>query len=488
MTGRVDIVGAGPGDADWLTVDAVRRLAAADVVVVDALVNPVMLAHTRWTARIIDVGKRAGRPSPPQEEICRVLVAEARAGARVVRLKGGDPGTFGRLAEELDALDSAGVPWAIIPGISAAAAAAARAGMPLTDRDSAASVTLLTGHRREDGDEAQLDWNAAGRAGTVVVYMGILQVAENVDRLRAAGMRPDAPVAIVRWASAPREAVLRTTLDRLATTLSEHRVKPPALWLVGEVAARAAARPPLRRGTVALFRPIDENGASDDWADRLAAAGWSVMAWPLQRIEPLPLDLSSAPAEGWVLWSSPTAVRLGLSAIARNGLDVRLWAGRRIAAVGKATAVALATAGLVADVVAVGGDGADGLVARLLEESPSAALWFGAEDARPGPAASLRAAGWNVHSVPTHRKHLRPAPWTPLSMALNGGWLDAAIWTAASQVRAVAETMPGEAWAGIRHVAIGKQTAEALADAGWPAEMAPTPDFAGVLAALESAT
>lgn len=486
MSGRVDFIGAGPGDPDWITVDGRRRVRAADVLIVDALVHPAIVAEARWDARVLDVGKRGGRPSPAQSDICRLLVAEAAAGARVVRLKGGDPGTFGRLAEETAALDEAGIDWEIIPGVSAAAAAAARAGIPLTNRDGAASLTLLTGHRRGSGPVADIDWDAVGRAGTVVVYMGVLQVAENVARLRAAGVPEAAPVAVVRWASAPGERVLVSTLGELPAALAGQGIRPPALWLVGEVTARAAQRRPLRRGAVALFRPADESGeGAVDWAEGLSRAGWAVLAWPLQRIVPLPAPAGASPTAGdWLVWTSPTAVRHAWRQAAEVGLDLRAWAGCRMAVVGRATAAALRLRGLPADIVADGGDGADGLIDCLEGAAPGRMFWYGAADGRPEPLARLRGAGWQVEQRPTHAKEARPLPWTPLQMALEGDWLDAAVWTAASQVRAAAAALPAAAWTRLRHVAIGRQTAEALAAVGWTARMAAAPDLDAVVAAL----
>lgn len=486
MSGHVDFVGAGPGDPDWITVDGRRRIAAADVLIVDALVHPAILADARWDARVHDVGKRAGRPNPTQDEICRLIVAEALNGSRVVRLKGGDPGTFGRLAEETAALDAVGVGWEIVPGVNAASAAAARSGIPLTDRDSAPSLTLLTGHRRQGGPTVEIDWSAAGRAGTLVVYMGILQVEENVARLRAAGVSADAPVAVVRWASAPGEAVLRSTLAELPSALADARIRPPALWIVGEVAARAACRAPLRRGVVALFRPADEDGDGClAWADGLRRAGWAVMAWPLQAIVPLPPAKGDSPTPGdWLVWTSPNAVRHTWRQMAALGVDLRAWVGCRLAAVGRATAAALAARGLVADMVAEGGDGADGLVDRLASITPGRILWFGAADGRREPIEHLRAIGWRVDLRPTHEKTVRPLSWTPLRMALEGDWLDAAVWTAASQVRAAAVALPDADWPRLRHVAIGRQTAEAIEAVGWTPQTAASPDLDAVVTAL----
>jgi uroporphyrin-III C-methyltransferase len=227
----IHLVGAGPGDPDLLTVRAARLLAAADVVVHDALVGDGVLACVNPSAELIDVGKRPGR-GVAQELISALLVTLADSGRTVVRLKGGDPFVFGRGGEEAAALLEAGVPFEVVPGVTSAVAAPAAAGVPVTHRGVSAAVTIVTGHRR--CGEPDVDWRAlAGVGGTIVVLMGVAQRGHIAAELIAAGLPEDTPVAAIHSATTPAEVTMRCRLDELASA----RVESPAVLVIGAVAA-----------------------------------------------------------------------------------------------------------------------------------------------------------------------------------------------------------------------------------------------------------
>lgn len=237
--GQVSLVGAGPGDPDLLTLKALRRLAEAEVVLYDLLVADEILALINKRARLICVGKRASRHTLPQHDINQLLLREAQAGQRVVRLKGGDPLLFGRGGEELAALRAAGIEVEVVPGITAAVGAAAAAGIPLTHRDCAQGVSLVTGHRRDGA--SGLDWAAhSGSEQTLVVYMGLGEAAAIAADLQAHDRAGDTPVAIIEQATTPRQRVLRCTLATLADCVARETPQPPALLVIGEVVALAA--------------------------------------------------------------------------------------------------------------------------------------------------------------------------------------------------------------------------------------------------------
>ena len=236
--GVVWLVGAGPGDPDLLTVKALRLLQSADVIVHDRLTPPAILALAGADARMIDVGKRKSRHTLPQDDINRLLVALALEGLMVVRLKGGDPFLFGRGGEELAACVAAGVEAHVVPGVTAALAAAAGAGAPLTHRGLAQAVTFVTGHAAGDADP-DLDWAALARPNqTTVVYMGLTTAAKIAGRLIAEGRAPSTPVVVVESASLPDERRLSTTLAGLGEAV--RGLDGPALLIIGEVAALAA--------------------------------------------------------------------------------------------------------------------------------------------------------------------------------------------------------------------------------------------------------
>jgi uroporphyrin-III C-methyltransferase len=246
--GKVWLVGAGPGDPDLLTIKALKVLQGADVVVHDGLVSEAVLALAPGGARRISVAKRKSRHAYPQEEINRMLVAFAREGLAVVRLKGGDAFVFGRGGEELEACRAAGVDCDVIPGVTAALAASAAAGAPLTHRGAAQSVTFVTGHARA-GETPDLDWLSLARANqTVVIYMGLSNAGDIAARLIAQGREGSTPALIVENASLPGERRVLTTLNQLGA--AARGLDGPALLIVGEAMAMAAASspPPLGEG------------------------------------------------------------------------------------------------------------------------------------------------------------------------------------------------------------------------------------------------
>ena len=239
--GVVHLVGAGPGDAELLTVRAMRLLQAADSVVYDRLVSPSVLDYARRDSERVYVGKESSKHAVPQERIHALLVARARAGLRVVRLKGGDPFVFGRGGEELDALRGAGIAVQVVPGISAALACAAAAGVPLTHRDLADSVTLVSGHSRDGAEDP--DWTSLARARhTIVVYMGVANVGRIAARLMDGGLAPSTPAAVIQDGTRPEQRVFGCRLDGLAGLVVRHGVQPPAMLVIGDVAAYALER------------------------------------------------------------------------------------------------------------------------------------------------------------------------------------------------------------------------------------------------------
>ncbi len=245
LPGTVWLVGAGPGDPGLLTLLAAHALAEADVVVYDALVDPRILQLARPVAVREFAGKRGGRPSPKQPDISATLVMLARQGRRVLRLKGGDPFVFGRGGEEALALVAAGIPFRIVPGITAGLGGLAYAGIPATHRTVNAAVTLVTGRNTEgevpDAPDG-IDWEALARGAPVlVIYMALKHLGEIADRLIAGGKPPDEPVAVIAHATTPRQQVVETTLRDCVDAVARAGVEPPAVIVVGGVVRLRAA-------------------------------------------------------------------------------------------------------------------------------------------------------------------------------------------------------------------------------------------------------
>ncbi|MFE1815763.1 uroporphyrinogen-III C-methyltransferase [Metapseudomonas otitidis] len=237
MNGKVWLVGAGPGDPELLTLKAARVLGAADVVMIDDLVNPALLIHCPG-ARVVRVGKRGGCRSTPQAFIHRLMLRYARQGRCVVRLKGGDPCIFGRGGEEAAWLAERGVDCELVNGITAGLAGATACGIPLTLRGVSRGVTLVTAHTQDDSEP---EWDALAASGTtLVVYMGVARLAALQAGLLAGGMAPGMPLAMIENASLPEQRERRSTLATLLQDASAFRLSSPAILVIGEVAAEAA--------------------------------------------------------------------------------------------------------------------------------------------------------------------------------------------------------------------------------------------------------
>lgn len=239
--GKVYLIGAGPGDPELLTLKAVRALGACDVLLVDDLVDPAILSHARRDARIVQVGKRGGCRSTPQAFIERLMVRHARHGRVVGRVKGGNPFVFGRGGEEVETLRAAGVAYEVVGGMSSGVAVPATLGIPLTHRDHACGVTLVTGHAREDGGSGrEPDWTALARTGnTLVIYMGMRRLAHICAALRAGGLPPDTPAcAIQNGTRADQRSVIATLAD-LPEQVCAHGLGSPAIVVVGSVVGLA---------------------------------------------------------------------------------------------------------------------------------------------------------------------------------------------------------------------------------------------------------
>jgi uroporphyrin-III C-methyltransferase/precorrin-2 dehydrogenase/sirohydrochlorin ferrochelatase/uroporphyrin-III C-methyltransferase len=250
---HVFLIGAGPGDPELLTLKAYRLIDEAEVILYDSLVDPRVLRLARRGARLIDVGKRCGRHSASQALICQLLVEEARTGALVVRLKGGDPMIFGRATEEMDSLDAAGIDYEIVPGITAATAAAAGLRLSLTQRGIARSLHFLTGHGAEGGLPAH-DWVSLTKSGgTLVVYMGGQVLGGLATHFIEAGMEPDMPAIAIESASLPTQTVIAGTIATLPRLLGEAHLTGPVLIMIGAaLTARAAAKVAVQAEALAL--------------------------------------------------------------------------------------------------------------------------------------------------------------------------------------------------------------------------------------------
>ena len=407
--GRVYLVGAGPGDPGLLTCRGLEVLQKAEVLVYDGLAPIELLAHTSADCEHIYAGKKRSPHGTPfsQEDINALLVARAAAGQIVVRLKGGDPFVFGRGAEECLALAEEGLPFEVVPGVSAATAVAAYAGIPLTARGIAASAVLVTGHEAADKSTGGVDWKSVAGHQSIVLFMAWKQIGDCVEKLVEAGKSPDTLAAAIRWGTRAGQLTVKTTLAGLPAVMSRPEMRPPILVVIGDVVgvsdklAWFEQRPLFGKRVLLTREPERAQAVSSELRD----LGADVLIAPTTRIVfPSDDELASlgnalvAREWDWLLLSSANSVRACQRALHLAKGDARSLAGGRIAAVGRATHAALLEVGLVADLVPEKGTGS-GLAQTLLQELGGKAarvLYPRAESGRPEAIAQLTAAGCQV--------------------------------------------------------------------------------------------
>lgn len=438
----VYLVGAGPGDPGLITVRGAEVLARAEVVVHDRLSAVSLLDLAPPRAERIDVGKTPDGPSVPQERINELLVNHGLAGRSVVRLKGGDPFVFARGAEEAIALERAGIEYEVVPGITSAIAAPAYAGIPVTMRYSSTSLTIVTGHEDPTKGRGDVDWESLAKVGgTIVVLMGVANLAEISTRLRAGGMSGATPAAAVRWGTRSDQVVTRATLE----TLHEHPLSAPSTIVVGDVARQSldwfTSRPLLGRSVVVTRSP----GQASELARRLRRAGAEPVEVPtIDIVDPLDGGDALRSALGrldrydWIVLTSPNGARRVMAELR----DARDLAGVRMAAIGPGTAAVLAEFRLVADLIP------DRYVAEgLLEAFPGPPTTGGrvllarAREARDVLPDGLRSVGWQVDVVEAYRTV--PVQLDSRALELVGS-ADAVTFTSASSVRNFAAALaPG---------------------------------------------
>ncbi len=476
-SGKVWLVGAGPGDPGLFTLRGAQVLARAEVVVYDALVGEGVLTMIPAEAELINVGKRSGNHIMAQEEINRTLLEKAQEGKRVVRLKGGDPFLFGRGGEELELLRENNIPYEIVPGVTSAVAVPAYNGIPVTHRDFCSSVHIITGHKRKDASY-DIDFEALVRTGgTLVFLMGLAAMQDILEGLMKAGMDPDCPAAVLSHGTTAHQRRVVATVGTLCKQSQLAGITAPAIIVVGEVCSLAQSfawyeKRPLSGKQILVTRPKE---LVSEMARRLREQGAQVLELPAictEAIHPNPAlsdALERISQEGpydWIVFTSPSGVRIFFEQLAGKW-DIRLLAGSKIAAIGEGTRKALREHGLITDFVPSVYDG-DTLGAEL------AALCSGGERILIPRAAignkalpeALRAVpGTAVYDVPIYdTRYARNAVVDEKKMIENGE-IDYAVFTSASTVRGFAGALEGLDFTKVNAVCIGKQTraaAEAL--------------------------
>ncbi|MGD9635246.1 MAG: uroporphyrinogen-III C-methyltransferase [Pirellulales bacterium] len=496
-SGKVYLVGAGPGDPGLLTLRGAECLREADVVLYDYLAGPELLYSTRADAELVCLGRHGHGRLMPQSEINERMVREARAGKRVVRLKGGDPAIFARLAEELSALEAAGVAYEIVPGVTAAQAASSHAGIPLTNRDDASCVAFVAGQERGDKrSDEELDYAALAQfPGTLVFYMGLTTAPKWSRELMSHGKSAYTPVAIVRRCTFADQQTIFTTLGGVEEHLGPGKLRPPAVVIVGAVArARALdnwfTSRPLFGETVLVTRPAHQ---ADVMVSKLSALGADVLYQPAIEIsEPAdwgPVDAVIAELADfdWLVFSSSNGVEYFFRRLFALGHDVRAIGSSKLAAIGPATVEALAAYHLTADVSPSAYRAED--LADALAPLAGGKRFFLARASRGREvlAERLTAAGGIVRQAVVYQSADVMTPNSEVVEALEAGKIDWITVTSSAIARSLVNLF-GDALRKTKLVAISPVTAEVLHGLGHPAAtVAATYTGDGILNAILAA-
>ena len=474
--GTVFLVGAGPGDPGLLTLRGGELLVTCDAIVYDALANPALLALAEATERelpveLYDVGKRGGSgESARQDAINDLLVRLAREGKRVVRLKGGDPFVFGRGSEEAEALAREGLRFEVVPGVTAGIAAPAYAGIPVTHRGVATSVTFVTGHEDPTKDATGVDWSALARAGgTIVLYMGVKTLPRISDALVSGGMPSSTPAAAVQWGTYARQRTVTATVGTLSQAIEREGITAPVITVIGPVVSLRETigwfdRRPLFGKTIVVTRARSQSATL---SGRLAALGTEVVEMPATRIEPIESPAIAQSIQRlsdyrWAIFTSRNAVTLFWTALREAGRDARALSSVSVAAVGPATAEALLEIGIASD-VSPERFVAEALLDALRDRGDirgARVLYATAEGARDVLPEGLASLGASVDRVHLYRSVANSDGADELKRRIAAG-VDLVTFTSASSVSAFADALGQDAVGKVRGASIGPITTAA---------------------------
>lgn len=480
--GKVWLVGAGPSDPGLFTRKGMEVLAQAETVVYDALVGQEILELIPETAELINVGKRSSHHIMKQEQINQVLVQKAREGKRVVRLKGGDPFLFGRGGEELELLTAEHIAYEVVPGVTSALSVPAYQGIPVTHRDYCSSVHIITGHKRA-GQSYDIDFEALVRTGgTLVFLMGVASLGDICRGLLAAGMEPETPAALLMQGTTAAQRRIVSTVAGLEEEVQRQGAMMPAIIVVGKVCGLAREfswyeKQPLGGVKVLLTRPRQ---LISETARKLREKGAEVLELPAIRTEKIPENhrlreaLQNLKDYRWIVFTSPTGVRIFFEEMAENEVDHPSLAYARFAVIGTGTAKELRARGFYPDLMPEVFDGAHlgealrkacGPKERIL--IPRAALGT--------PELTAPLEGLLVEDIPTYDTKYETSRFVDIREEFETGKTRYALFTSASTVRGFAAAAGEMDFSQVRAVCIGKQTEAAAKELGmqtWVAKRA----------------
>jgi uroporphyrinogen III methyltransferase/synthase len=499
--GKVYLVGAGPGRADLITLRGITCLRMADCVIYDKLANPALLAYAGAQAEKMPVPKRVHAGSVSQDTINALLVTRALAGKTVVRLKGGDPCMFGRVAEELRALQEHGIDFEIVPGITSGMAAGAYSGIIITDRDLSSQVVFITGHEADGKEASGIDWDLLARIrATLVFYMGIGNLAGIIDNLVQRGLDPNMPGAVVANATWPIQKTVMAPVAKLVQQCAQEAIEPPAIIIIGRGAAQERAfawftAQPLCGQLILVTRDAQGNR---DFAQRIIEAGGNPMALETIALRPLTDTASFVQCLTelgdfhWIVFTSANGVRIFFQALERLGKDARVFGKARIAAVGPGTAGALNSYAITPDfvprvftTVRLGLELVDHT--NLHDKS---VLLLRSQQADTQVVDLLEKAGARVVQIPLYAVEPVQADCEEVMAAMEQGQIHWITFASPSAVSSFCEQIPLDRVkkARVRIASIGPVTSQRCRDLGLSVDVeASTHTFDGLLDAIKEA-
>lgn len=484
-TGKVYLVGAGPGDPGLITLKGKECIEKADVIVYDYLAASSLLAYARKDAQCIYVGKKGGDHTLPQHEINRLLAEKARSGLTVTRLKGGDPFIFGRGGEEIEVLAEAGIPFEVVPGITSAVAAPAYAGIPLTHRKYTSTLAFVTGHEDPQKETSSIDWQAlASGIGTLVFFMGVKNLGNIVQQLVKHELSPQTPVALIRWGTTPRQTTLIGTLENIVQKAEKSGMKAPAIIVIGDVVGLRQTmqwfeKRPLMGKRIVITRAREQ---ASDLLKLLSEAGAECLECPTIKVEappdrgPLDDAIQKIAEYDWLVFTSVNGVGFFFERLFYLGRDVRALANVRIACIGPATRGRLEDFGLMCDIMPETYR-AESIIEAFRDESvkDKRILLPRAKEARPILPVELSKMGARVDEVTAYITELSDENRAALLSGLESRSIDCITFTSSSTVRNFKKLIPAEAFERLLNnvtvACIGPVTADTAVSLGFQVQM-----------------
>ncbi len=480
-TGKVFLVGAGPGDPGLITVKGAQCIERADVVVYDYLASPALLGHAGSQSELIYVGKKGGDHTLSQDGINELIAEKAEQGLVVARLKGGDPFVFGRGGEEAEVLIRRGIPFEVVPGVTSAIAAPAYAGIPLTHRQYTSNVAFVTGHEDPEKPESVIDWHSLAKGiGTLVFFMGVKNLPKIVKNLLENGKPGSTPAALIRWGTTAKQKTVTGVLDNIVKRAKDSGIKAPAIIIIGEVVRLRETmnwfeKKPLSGKTIVVTRAREQAGTL---VKALSELGAQCMEKPTIKVVPpddfvrLDRAINHLDQYAWLVFTSVNGVKFFFKRLSENGLDARALGHIKTATIGPATSKELSTHGINSDIIPKSYR-AESIIAAFEKEDVrnKKILLPRAKEARPILPLELNKMGAVVDEIVAYRTVTDKDPSDSLTARLESGQVDMITFTSSSTVKNFKTLIPSNRFKdlieGIAVASIGPITTETAQKLGF---------------------